>query len=376
MKTVDAVVAGAGLWGLTLARCLAEKGKNVLVLEKRDAPGGNVRCEIDAATGIEVHTYGSHIFHTHIDKVWDFARRFVEFNGYQHKVLARYEGKTYFLPLGLALVNSFYGLDLSPSELPAFVEREAAKAGLKGEPSNFEEQAISFIGKPLYDAFIREYTRKQWGCDPKELDASIIRRLPVRASYDINYFPDLKQGIPLAGYNSFFDKLLDHPRISLECNVDWLKWKDGEGRALSKLPVYYSGPIDKLFGYRFGALPWRSLRFETERFAMSDYQGASVVNYTGAGEAWTRIHEFKHYHPEQKDVMAHPETIVCREYPKTWQLGDEPYDPVDNPESRELLEKYRAEAAKIPNLTVGGRLGEYKYYDMDQSIARAIEVAG
>jgi UDP-galactopyranose mutase len=373
MKTVDAIVAGAGVWGCTVARCLAERGRNVLVLEKRSAPGGNVRCETDPATGIEIHTYGSHIFHTHLDNVWDFVRRFIEFNGYQHKVLARFENKTYFLPLGLTLVNQFYGLNLTPAELPAFIEKEVAKGGISGTPSNFEEQAISFIGKPLYDAFIREYTRKQWGTDPKNLDVSIIRRLPVRASYDVNYFSDYRQGIPLTGYNSLFDRMLDHPRISIECNVDWLKWRDGEGRALSKLPVYYSGPIDQLFGYKFGALPWRSLRFETERIAMSDYQGTSVVNYTGADVAWTRIHEFKHYHPEQKDVMANPETIICREYPKTWQLGDEPYYPVNNRESQALLEKYQAEAAKIPNLIVGGRLGAYKYFDIDQAIAAGLD---
>ena len=375
MKSVDVIVAGAGVWGSTLARCLAENGKNVLVLEERSGVGGNVRCEIDPATGIEVHSYGSHIFHTHLDNVWDFVRRFIEFNGYQHKVLARFEDKTYFLPLGLTLVNQFYGLNLTPSELPLFIAKEAAKGGISGEPSNFEEQAISFIGKPLYDAFTREYTRKQWGCDPKNLDASIIRRLPVRASYDINYFPDYRQGIPLTGYNSLFERMLDHPRISVECGVDWLKWRDGEGRALSKLPVYYSGPIDRLFGYKFGALPWRSLRFETERVSVSDYQGTSVVNYTGADVAWTRIHEFKHYHPEQKDVMANPETIICREYPKTWQLGDEPYYPVNNRESQELLEKYQAEAAKMPNLTVGGRLGASKYFDIDQAIAAGLDTA-
>jgi UDP-galactopyranose mutase len=301
------------------------------------------------------------------------VRRFIEFNGYQHKVLARFENKTYFLPLGLTLVNQFYGLNLTPAELPAFIEKEAAKGGISGTPSNFEEQAISFIGKPLYDAFIREYTRKQWGTDPKNLDASIIRRLPVRASYDVNYFSDYRQGIPLTGYNSLFDKMLDHPRISVECNVDWLKWRDGEGRALSKLPVYYSGPIDQLFGYKFGALPWRSLRFETERIPMSDYQGTSVMNYTGSDVPWTRIHEFKHYHPEQKDVMASPETIICREYPKTWQLGDEPYYPVNNKESQELLEKYQQEAAKTPNLIVGGRLGAYKYFDIDQAIAAGLD---
>ena len=377
MQEIDVIVVGAGIWGCTVARTLAEKGRKVLVLERRAAPGGNVRCEADAESGIEVHTYGSHIFHTHLDDVWEFVNRFVTFNGYQHKVLARYNGKTYFLPLGLTLVNQFYGLDLKPSELSAFIAKEAGIA--YGEPSNFEEQAISFIGRPLYEAFIREYTRKQWGMDPKNLSASIIKRLPVRASYDINYYSDYRQGIPLTGYNSLFDHLLDHPNISLECNVDWLEWRRTTSHepliTNHEIPVFYSGPIDALFDYKYGPLPWRSLQFETERINVADWQGTSVVNYTGADVPFTRIHEFKHYHPEQKDVMAHPATIICREYPKTWAPGDEPYYPVDTPASREKLALYQAEAAKCPNLVVGGRLGEYKYYDMDQSIGRALMAA-
>ena len=373
MKQIDVVVAGAGLWGCTVARVLAESGRKVLVLEKRAAVGGNVRCETDAETGIEVHTYGSHIFHTHLDDVWDFVNRFITFNGYQHKVLARYEGKTYFLPLGLTLVNQFYGLNLTPAELPAFIAKEAE--GAKDEAGlNFETQAISFIGRPLYEAFIREYTRKQWGMDPRELSADIIKRLPVRASYDVNYFSDYRQGIPLTGYNSLFDRLLDHPGISVECGCDWLAWRDSHGE-LADVPVFYSGPIDALFGYRFGPLPWRSLRFESERIAVQDYQGTSVVNYTGADVPFTRIHEFKHYHPEDAKVMGGTSTIICREYPKTWAPGDEPYYPVDTPASRELLARYQAEAAKQPNLIVGGRLGGYKYYDMDRSIGNALETA-
>ena len=193
-----------------MARVLAEAGRKVLVLERRSAPGGNVRCETDPETGIEVHVYGSHIFHTHIDRVWDFVRRFVEFNGYQHKVLARHAGKTYFLPLGLTLVNQFYGLDLTPAELPAFIAAESGRGAHPRVPANFEEQAISFIGKPLYDAFIREYTRKQWGTDPRNLGADIIKRLPVRASYDVNYYSDYRQGIPLTGYNSLFGATRRH----------------------------------------------------------------------------------------------------------------------------------------------------------------------
>ena len=376
MKQIDVVVAGAGLWGCTVARVLAEAGRRVLVLEKRAAVGGNVRCEIDSETGIEVHTYGSHIFHTHLDDVWNLVNRFITFNGYQHKVLARYEDKTYFLPLGLTLVNQFYGLNLTPSELPAFIAKEAA--GSKEEAGlNFETQAISFIGRPLYEAFIREYTRKQWGMDPRELSADIIRRLPVRASYDVNYFSDYRQGIPLTGYNSLFDGLLDHSNISVECNAEYalgeIRLAGGEVHGTEGAPVFYSGPIDALFGYKFGPLPWRSLRFERERVAVQDYQGTSVVNYTGADVPFTRIHEFKHYHPEDAKVMGSASTIICREYPQTWALGDEPYYPVDTPASRELLALYQAAAAKQANLTVGGRLGGYRYYDMDRSIGNALE---
>ena len=383
---INAIVAGAGIWGCTVARALAETGRKVLVLERRAAPGGNVRCETDPETGIEVHVYGSHIFHTHIDGAWDFIRRFAEFNGYQHKVLARHAGKTYFLPLGLTLVNQFYGLDLKPQELPAFIARESQQETLlrqscetqseSQQPQNFEEQAIAFIGRPLYEAFIRGYTMKQWGTDPVNLPASIIKRLPVRASYDVNYYPDYRQGIPLAGYNSIFERMLDHPNIGLECNVDWLEWRKAHPEAeRDAVPTFYSGPIDELFSYKFGPLPWRSLSFELERLPIADFQGTSVVNYTDADVPFTRIHEFKHYHPEDAALMARPATIICREYPKTWAPGDEPYYPVDTPTSRELLALYQAEAAKAPHIVVGGRLGGYKYYDMDQSVANALETA-
>ncbi len=347
----DVLVAGAGIWGLTLARRLAEAGKKVTVWEKREAIGGNVRCEADPETGIEIHTYGSHIFHTHDREVWDFVRRFTEFNGYQHKVLARYKGKVYHLPLGLTMINKFFGTELKPGEVKGFMADEAHSSA-------------------IFDAFFRGYTSKQWGRPPEEIDPSIIKRVPVRNNYDTNYFNDYWQGIPSEGYNALFAKLIDHPSITVET-----------GRAFSLADVdsfagkvYYSGPIDALFGYRFGALPWRSLRFEVERLDIADYQGTSVVNYTEAEVPWTRIHEFKHYHPEQKDVMAAEKTVICREYPADWKLGDEPYYPVNNPESAELLKKYNEEAAKYPSLAIGGRLGQYRYHDMDQAMASALRV--
>ena len=355
MKNIDVVVAGAGIWGCTVARRLAERGRKVLVLERRSAVGGNVRCETDPDTGIEVHVYGSHIFHTHLNNVWDFVRRFVDFNGYQHKVMARYGGKTYYLPLGLALVNKFFGVELTPVQLPDFMADETRKTR-------------------LFDAFFRGYTSKQWGKPPEEIDPTIIQRVPVRATYDVNYFNDYNQGIPLTGYNSLFDRLLDHPGISVECGreFDLAQYRKG---ALAGKPVYYSGPIDRLFGYRHGELPWRSLVFERDTIDIADFQGTSVVNYTEADVPFTRIHEFKHYHPEDKARMAMPKTVIMREFPRAWKSGDEPYYPVNNPESQALLEKYREEAAKIPGLVIGGRLGEYKYYDMDQSVGMALAAA-
>jgi UDP-galactopyranose mutase len=354
----DAIIAGAGIWGCTLARRLAESGRNVLVLEKRPVVGGNVRCDIDPETGIEVHLYGSHIFHTHLPDVWEFVNRFVSFNGYQHKVLARYHGSTYFLPLGLTLINKFFDVELVPGEVEAFMADEAHFSA-------------------LFDAFFRGYTSKQWGRPPETIDPSIIKRVPVRSNYDVNYYNDYNQGIPLSGYNSLFDRLLDHPAIEVVCGKE-LRLDGGlffvGGEALPNVPVYYSGPLDALFCFRFGHLPWRTLRFETEKLDVRDFQGTSVVNYVEAEVPFTRIHEFKHYHPEAKDVMASPKTIITREFSRAWAPGDEPYYPIDSAESRALLERYRAEAAKYPLLTIGGRLGGYKYLDMDQSIGAALAV--
>ena len=355
MRNVDLIVAGAGIWGCTIARCAAERGRKVLVIERRSVTGCNVRCDTDADTGIEVHTYGSHIFHTHLDNVWGFVRRFVEFNGYQHKVLARYRDKMYFLPIGLALVNKFFGVELSPSELSSFMEDEARRTR-------------------LFDAFFRGYTSKQWGKPPEEIDPSIIRRVPVRSTYDVNYFNDCNQGIPLTGYNSLFERLLDHPNIMVECGREFTL-EGYRSSPLAGIPVFYSGPIDRLFGYRYGELPWRSLAFERETLDVADFQGTSVVNYTEADVPFTRIHEFKHYHPENREIMSCAKTVIMREYPRAWKSGDEPYYPVNNSGSQALLERYQAEAKAVSGLVVGGRLGEYRYYDMDQSVGKALELS-
>ena len=411
--THDSIVIGAGIWGCTVARRLAEAGRKVLVLEKRAEVGGNCRCEIDPETGIEIHMYGSHIFHTHNRQVWDFVRRFTEFNGYQHKVLANYKGKVYHLPLGLTLINKFFDVELKPGEVEAFLNADAshtqnfAKSDVattaRTAPtpqSAFREVSRMTHRDMLFEAFFRGYTSKQWGKAPEEIDPSIIKRVPVRNNYDTNYFNDYWQGIPSDGYNKLFERMLDHPNIKVQCNCELALEGDevkvrGEGEqrigsllSVSSPRIYYSGPIDALFDYKFGALPWRSLRFEREALNCRDFQGTTVMNYTEAEVPYTRIHEFKHYHPEGRGKVkaegeqrnAHlwgfdaDKTIIMREYSKTWEQGDEPYYPINNPESAALLKRYQDEAAKIPNLVVGGRLGGYQYYDMDQAMAAALEV--
>lgn len=366
----DVLVIGAGLWGCVVARELAEAGNRVLVLEARDLPGGNARSAIDPKTGIECHCYGAHIFHTSDEEVWTYANRFATFTDYRHTVLTEHAGKVYFMPLGLALINAFYGKNLRPDEVPAFIASEIAKSGLSGEPKNLEEQAISLIGRPLYEAFIKGYTQKQWNADPKTLPSFIIRRLPVRTNYNTGYFNDPHQGVPRDGYFSLFAALLNHPGIEVRYGTDYLAIRDAFP---AELPVFYSGPIDAYFDFRHGALPWRGLRFEWEVKPVRDWQGTTVMNYADLDVPYTRIHEFKHFHPERKEVYASEQTIICREYPADWKVGDIPYYPVNTDASAALLARYQEEAKALPNVIFGGRLGEYKYYDMDKVIRRALD---
>ena len=366
----DVLVVGAGLWGCVVARELAEAGNRVLVLEARTLPGGNARSAIDPKTGIECHCYGAHIFHTSDEEVWTYANRFATFTDYRHTVLTEHAGKVYFMPLGLALINAFYGKNLRPDEVPAFIASEIAKSGLSGEPKNLEEQAISLIGRPLYEAFIKGYTQKQWNADPKTLPSFIIRRLPVRTNYNTGYFNDPHQGVPRDGYFSLFAALLNHPAIEVRYGTDYLAIRDAFP---AELPVFYSGPIDAYFDFRHGALPWRGLRFEWEVKPVRDWQGTTVMNYADLDVPYTRIHEFKHFHPERKEVYASEQTIICREYPADWKVGDIPYYPVNTDASAALLARYQEEAKALPNVIFGGRLGEYKYYDMDKVIRRALD---
>ncbi len=305
-----------------------------------------MRSNFDPETGIEVHLYGSHIFHTSNPSVWSFIRRFTDFTDYKHKVLASFNGRLYHQPIGRPLVREFFGVDLPPSQLDD--ERKAA----------------------LFNAFVRGYTSKQWGVQPEDIDPAVIARLKIRDDCSTDYFDDTYQGIPADGYNAIFDRMLDHPNIVVECDHPYSL--STSEFVSSSIPVYYSGPIDALFNHKFGSLPWRTLVFRTERLATGDFQGSAVVNYPDPSVPFTRIHEFRHFRPDR--LSPCDATIIMREYPKAWEPGDVPYYPVECENSRRLLASYQDELSRHPNITVGGRLGAYHYYDMDQSIAAALAV--
>ncbi|MBQ7608538.1 MAG: UDP-galactopyranose mutase [Desulfovibrionaceae bacterium] len=365
-------VIGAGIWGSVIAeRIASQMNEKVLVVERRPHIGGNCHSSIDEKSGVECHRYGSHIFHTSLPEVWKYINQFTSFTNYHHTVLTKHAGRVYSLPINLHTINDFYGKSLSPDEAKAFIAQEIAKEGLGSEPKNLEEQAISRIGRPLYEAFIRDYTRKQWEREPTELPAAIMKRLPVRFSYNTDYFSDTWQGIPRDGYAQLFKKLLDHPNITVQTNT---AYEDIRDTIPSDALVCYTGLPDALFGYSLGELTWRSLRFEWETHDVQDFQGTTVMNYADSDVAFTRIHEFKHYHPERAKVYASKATVICKEYPKTWQRGDEAYYPVNDERNTALYEAYTKLAAKNPNVILGGRLGAYRYWDMDKAIENALHV--
>lgn len=369
MNETKYVVVGAGFFGSVVARRIAEElNEKVLVIDKKNHIGGNCYAYIDKETGIEVHKYGSHIFHTSNEDVWNFLSRFTEFNNYCHTVYSNYRNTIYSLPINLHTINQFFQKDLSPSEAQELVKKEVEEAGVVN-PKNLEEKAVSLIGKSLYEAFIKGYTKKQWSVDPKDLSPEIITRLPVRFNYNNSYFSDKYQGIPNDGYEKMFKNILDHKNIEVKLNTDF---KEIKNEISKDTKVVYTGPIDELCNYEFGALPWRSLRFEVEKKNVADFQGTTVINYADESVPFTRIHEFKHYHPEWQNSEK---TIICREYSENYRVGKEPYYPVNNPESEELYQKYLNFAKqKFPNFIFGGRLGCYKYWDMDKAIKYALEL--
>ncbi|MBQ3352788.1 UDP-galactopyranose mutase [Candidatus Saccharibacteria bacterium] len=372
----DYLVVGAGIFGATVAERLASAGKKVLVIERRPHLAGNIYSYTDEETGIEIHKYGSHIFHTETDEVWDYITKFTEFNDYTHTVDTRHEGKLYPMPINLDTVNLLYGMDMDAGEAEKFVAEEARrdseKYGIK-EPKNFEEKGISLVGEKLYTAFLKNYTEKQWNTAAKNLSVDLLSRIPVRFSHDNRYFMTAKhQGIPKDGYTKIVENMLNSENIEVKLNVDF---KDIKDEISGDTKIVYCGQVDELFDYELGVLPWRSLRFEEEK--TEEGLGEAVINEADKDVPYTRAHDYKYYQIHQPEVIKQRISYVAREYPADFKKGGEAYYPVNNEESAELYEKYvKLMKERYPNMILGGRLGAYQYWDMDKAIKNALELVG
>jgi UDP-galactopyranose mutase len=390
---VDLVVVGSGFFGLTVAeRCASDLGLRVLVLERRRHIGGNAYSEPEPQTGIEVHRYGAHLFHTSSSRVWEYANRFTAFTGYQHRVFTVCRGRVYPMPINLATICEYFGCVMSPDEARALIAGQATEAaagaggaaagaggtaagasgtaGGAGGVGSLEQQAVSQIGRPLYEAFIRGYTAKQWQTDPAELPAGIIARLPVRYTFDNRYFSDTFEGLPVDGYTAWVQRMVDHPGIEVRLNTEFAEMRAG---LVGNVPVVYTGPLDEYFGYSEGGLSWRTLDFETEVLDTGDFQGTPVMNYADEDVPFTRIHEFRHFHPERTWYPT-DKTVIMREYSRLAGRTDEPYYPVAAAADRDRLVAYRKLADHEPGVFFGGRLGTYKYLDMHMAIGSALSM--
>ena len=359
----DYLIVGSGLFGAVFAHEMKKKGKSCLVLERRSHAGGNVYCE--EKEGINVHQYGAHIFHTSYKDVWEYVNGFVEFNNYVNSPVVNFRGELYNLPFNMNTFTKLWPEVHTPAEVAAKIEAERQSAGIS-EPKNLEEQAISLIGRTVYEKLIKGYTEKQWGRACTELPAFIIKRLPVRYTFDNNYFNDRYQGIPVGGYNKLIDALLEGIEVRLD--TDYLQDRENFDKLAQK--IVYTGPIDEYFDYKLGRLEYRGLKFETERLDEENHQGVAVMNYTAREVPYTRIIEHKHF-----EFGTQPVTYVTREYPADWQPGEEAYYPVNNERNQALYQQYAELAVKEENVIFGGRLAEYKYYDMDDVIKSALEQA-
>ncbi len=365
-KQYDYLVVGAGLYGAIFAHEAAAKGKNVLVIDKRAQIAGNIYTK--PVEGIQVHEYGAHIFHTNNKEVWEYVNKFAEFNRFTNSPVANYKGELYSLPFNMYTFNKMWGV-VTPQEAEAKIEEQKKEAGIT-EPKNLEEQAISLVGKDIYEKLIKGYTEKQWGRDCTELPSFIIKRLPVRLTFDNNYFNALYQGIPVGGYTKMVANMLDG--IEVRLNTDYFENKD-ELNALAE-QIVYTGPVDAYFDYKLGTLEYRSVRFETELLDMPNFQGNAAVNYTDRETPWTRIIEHKWFEfGKDENGNDLPKTVISREYSSEWKPGDEPYYPVNDEKNGALYAEYKKLADAEENVIFGGRLGEYKYYDMDQVIAAVLD---
>lgn len=361
----DYLIVGAGLFGSVFAHEAKENGKKVLVIDKRPNVGGNIYTE--NVEGINVHKYGAHIFHTNNKKVWNYITKFAEFNRFTNSPVANYKGELFSMPFNMYTFNKMWGV-VTPQEAEAEINKQRAE--ISGEPKNLEEQAISLVGRDFFEKLVKGYTEKQWGRDCKELPAFIIKRLPVRLTFDNNYFNALYQGVPIGGYTKLIQNLLDG--IEVRLNTDYLEHKK-ELDSIAKT-VIYTGAIDAYFGYALGYLEYRSVRFETELLDIPNFQGNAAVNYTDRETPWTRIIEHKWFElGKDENGNELPKTVISREYSSEWKPGDEPYYPINDEKNDRLYRQYKELAEKEPNVIFGGRLGEYKYYDMDQVIAAALE---
>ncbi|GMA28008.1 UDP-galactopyranose mutase [Arenivirga flava] len=370
----DLIVVGSGLFGLTIAeRCASELDLKVLIIDRRSHIGGNAYSEAEPETGIEVHRYGAHLFHTSNEKVWEYVNRFTAFTPYVHRVYTTHKGEVYPMPINLGTINQFFRAAYTPGEARELIKEQAAE--LAGQdPQNLNDKGIQLIGRPLYEAFIRDYTAKQWQTDAKDLPASIISRLPVRYTYDNRYFNDTYEGLPVDGYTAWLEKMADHPNITVQLETDFFddSQEFSKSKVVGSTPVVYTGPVDRYFDYAEGELAWRTLDFEEEVLPIEDFQGTPVMNYPDADKDYTRIHEFKHFHPERADSYPKDKTVIMREYSRFAESGDEPYYPVNTPQDRERLLAYRELAKAEQDVHFGGRLGTYQYLDMHMAIASAL----
>ncbi|HLG80327.1 MAG TPA: UDP-galactopyranose mutase [Bradyrhizobium sp.] len=369
----DVIIVGAGFFGATIAEQVASRlGRKVCVLDRRAHIGGNAYSEIDPDSGIEVHRYGTHIFHTNSDAVWHYLQRFTEFTGYRHRVFTVARGQLYSMPINLATVCAAFGRLMTPQEAKTAIASEAEAHGATHDGAtavqNLEDKAIASVGRTLYDLLIRGYTQKQWQTEPKELSADIIGRLPVRLTFDDRYFADRHEGMPLDGYTAIFRRMLDHPNIDVQLGVDYFDVAD---QVRPDQLVVYTGPIDRFFKYRCGELGWRTVDFAREVHDVADFQGTAVINYADVDVPFTRIHEFRHLHPER--AYPEPKTTIYREFSRFAGRDDEPYYPINTAADRAILHGYRMMMESHPNVIFGGRLGSYKYLDMHQAIGAALK---
>ena len=367
---IDLAIVGSGFFGLTIAeRCAADLGLRVLVIERRHHIGGNAYSEPEPETGIEIHRYGAHLFHTSNARVWEYANRFTAFTGYQHRVFSIYQGRVYPLPINLATICEYFGAALSPDEARALVAGQSAEVPAGGAV-NLEQKAVSLIGRPLYEAFIRGYTVKQWQMDPADLPAEVITRLPVRYTFDNRYFSDTFEGLPVDGYTAWLERMVDHPNIEVRLNTDFCALRSD---LPGSVPVVYTGALDAYFGYAAGDLGWRTLDFELEVLATPDFQGTPVMNYADEDVPFTRVHEFRHFYPE-RDWYPKDKTVIMREYSRLASRADEPYYPINAAADRARLLTYRELAQREPGVLFGGRLGTYQYLDMHMAIGSALSM--